>query len=362
MSLIERLKKNSKLDSTSILSESPLFDRSELFSTKIPMLNVALSGDTTKGMGAGLLMIAGPSKHFKSMFALLCAKAWMDEHPDGILLFYDSEFGSPKEYFDGFGIDTDRVMYSPITDIEKLKFDLVAQLTELQKGDEVMIIIDSIGNAASKKELDDALKESSKADMSRAKAIKGLFRMVTPFLTIKSVPMIAINHTYKETGMFAKTIVSGGTGIYYSSNIIWIIGRRQNKGKVEGEKELLGYDFVIRVEKSRAVKEGATIPITVAFDGGVDRYSGMLDVAEKLGYVKKTKIGKNKAWQGFDPEKVEPIGNVCLDGALDEDFWDPLLEATDLRDAIRAVYKHGEKSKMVQSLTFEDADYEEDPD
>jgi hypothetical protein len=48
------------------------------------------------------------------------------------------------------------------------------------------------------------------ADMSRAKALKGLFRMATPYLTMKDIPMLAINHTYQEMGLFPKAIVSGG--------------------------------------------------------------------------------------------------------------------------------------------------------
>ena len=62
--------------------------------------------------------------------------------------------------------------------------------------------------------------------MSRAKALKGLFRMCTPYLAMKNIIMLAINHTYQEIGLFPKAIVSGGTGIYYSANNIWILGRR----------------------------------------------------------------------------------------------------------------------------------------
>ena len=111
----------------------------------------------------------------------------------------------------------------------------------------VIIVIDSIGNLASKKELEDALNEKSVADMSRAKALKGLFRMVTPYLTMKNVPLLAVNHTYQEIGLFPKSIVSGGTGIYYSADNIWIIGRQQQKQGTE----VKGYNFVINVEKSR---------------------------------------------------------------------------------------------------------------
>ena len=68
---------------------------------------------------------------------------------------------------------------------------------------------------------------------------------------MKNIPLIAVNHTYMEIGLFPKAIVGGGTGIYYSADNIWILGRRQNKTGTE----VTGYDFVINVEKSRLLKK-----------------------------------------------------------------------------------------------------------
>ena len=209
-SIMDKLKKNSKTKESSILSESIFFNEKEMTSTPVPMVNVALSGSIDGGISPGLTVLAGPSKHFKTSFALLMASSYLNAHPDSVLLFYDSEFGSPQSYFELFGIDTSRVLHTPGTDVEKLKFDLVGQLEQLDRKDDVIIVIDSIGNLASKKELDDAINEKSVADMSRAKALKGLFRMATPYLAMKNIPLLAINHTYKEMGLFPKEIVGGG--------------------------------------------------------------------------------------------------------------------------------------------------------
>jgi RecA/RadA recombinase len=103
------------------------------------------------------------------------------------------------------------------------------QINQFERADNVMIVVDSVGNLASKKEVDDALDGKSVADMTRAKQMKSLFRMITPHLTIKDIPMVVVNHTYMEIGMFPKAIVSGGTGIYYSADNIFIIGRQQEK-------------------------------------------------------------------------------------------------------------------------------------
>ena len=136
-------------------------------------------------------------------------------------MFYDSEFGSPQSYFEQFDIDTKRVLHTPITNVEELKFDLIRQLEELDRDDDVIVVIDSIGNLASKKELEDTFNEKSVADMSRAKSLKGLFRMTTPYLKMKNIPLLAVNHTYKEIGLFPKDVVGGGTGICYSADNIY---------------------------------------------------------------------------------------------------------------------------------------------
>jgi hypothetical protein len=106
--------------------------------------------------------------------------------------------------------------------------------------------------------------------MTRAKSNKSLGRLITPHLHLKDIPMVVVNHTYKEIGMFPKDIVSGGTGLYYSADAIWIIGRRQEK---EGT-EVKGYHFVINIEKSRHVREKSAIPISVTFEGGIAKWSG----------------------------------------------------------------------------------------
>jgi RecA/RadA recombinase len=247
------------------------------------------------------------------------AKSYLDKYPDAALLFYDSEFGTPQSYFDSFGIDTNRVLHTPLTDIEQLKFDVMQQLTSLERDDKLIIIIDSIGNLASKKEVDDALEGKSVADMSRAKQVKSLFRMVTPHLTMKDIPMIVVNHTYMEIGMFPKAIVGGGTGSYYSADNIFILGRQQEK---EGT-EVVGYNFIINVEKSRYVKEKSKIPVSVSFDGGISRWSGLLDIALDGGFVVKP---SNGWYSKVDEDGVIEDKKYRIKETDTSDFWMPILK------------------------------------
>ena len=349
MSIMDKLKKNSKISTTQILADSKFFTEKDMTPTDVPMVNVALSGSVDGGLAPGLTVLAGPSKHFKTSFALLMASAYLKRHPDAVMLFYDSEFGSPQSYFETFDIDLNRVLHTPITNVEELKFDLVGQLEGLDREDKVIVVIDSIGNMASKKELEDAINEKAVADMSRAKALKGLFRMTTPYLTMKNVPVIAVNHTYKEIGLFPKDVVGGGTGIYYSADNIWIIGRQQDKKGTE----IQGYHFVINVEKSRYVKEKSKIPITVSWDGGVRSYSGLLDVALAGSYIVKPSNG----WYARAGKGTDDTGpKVRYDTTLEKEFWDPIFAETDFKDFVKKQYSIGYKSLVDMDEIVESAD------
>ena len=344
---MDKLKKNSKVKDTEVLADSVLFSEKDIIPTEVPMINVALSGEVDGGLTSGLTVLAGPSKHFKTSFALLMGAAYLKKYEDAVMLFYDSEFGSPQKYFESFGIDTSRVLHTPITDVEQLKFDLVGQLENIERGDKVVVVIDSIGNLASKKELEDALNEKSVADMSRAKALKGLFRMVTPYLTMKNVPLLAVNHTYKEIGLFPKDVVGGGTGIYYSADNIWIIGRKQDKKGTD----IQGYHFVIKVEKSRFVKEQSKIPISVSWEGGIQTYSGLLDVALAGGYVTKPNVG----WYARVDRETGEIEDTKVreKDTLQKKFWDPIFANTDFKEFLKTYYSIGHKPLLDIDLDLD---------
>jgi RecA/RadA recombinase len=346
MSILEKLKKNSTIKDTAILAGSKFFTKKDMIPTSIPVINVALSGRFDGGLTPGLTMWAGPSKHFKTAFSLLMAKAYLDKYSDGVVLFYDSEFGTPQSYFDAFGIDTDRVLHTPITDVEQLKFDIMQQLNNIERGERVIIVIDSIGNLASKKEVEDALDGKSVADMSRAKQMKSLFRMVTPHLTLKDIPCVVVNHTYKEIGLYPKDIVGGGTGSYYSADNIYILGRQQEK---EGT-EVIGYNFIINVEKSRHVKEKSKIPVSVSFDGGISKWSGLLDLALESGHVVKPSNGwysKVDVETGVIEDKKYRLKDTDT-----KDFWMPILQQKSFYNFVKDKYSIGQ----IEMVKDEDID------
>jgi RecA/RadA recombinase len=333
MSLLERMKKAGSIKSSEILSKSVFFNEKDQVSTKIPIINIALSGKLDGGLTPGLTFLAGPSKHFKSLLGLMMIEAYMKKYDDAVCLFYDSEFGITPEYISANGIDASRVIHIPIEHLEQLKFDIAKRLEEINRGDKVIIFVDSVGNLASKKEVEDALEEKSVADMTRARVMKSLWRIVTPHLTTKDIPCIAINHTYQTMELYAKSVMSGGTGGMYSANQVFIIGKAQEKDGTD----IVGWNFTINIEKSRFVKEKSKLPFLVTYKGGISKWSGLLDIAMESGHIIKPSNGwysrvtvetgeiEDKKWRQKDTDS--------------KDFWMPVVSTKSFQDFIKAKYQ-----------------------
>jgi hypothetical protein len=128
--------------------------------------------------------------------------------------------------------------------------------------------------------------------------------------------------------------VTHNTGIYYSADNIWIVGRQQNKK----DSDLLGYHFVINVDKSRFVKEKSKIPISVSFGGGIEKYSGLLEIALAGGFVTKPSMG----WYARKGQSEK----LREKDTFTSDFWDPLLKDKDFLEFIKAQYVVGHRSMV----------------
>lgn len=351
MSLAKKLLKNSRLERTTMLAQSSLADESYLCLTDTPIVNMALSGHFDGGLRAGLGILAGPSKHFKTLLGLHIIANYMIENPEAMMLFYDSEKGASLDYISGAGIDIDRVIRVPIKNVEELKFDLANQFEELAKekaGDKkwdekLVVFVDSIGNLASKREADNAMNENSAADMTRAKELKSLFRVITPYLEEINVPMVAVNHTYDTMEMFSKTIMSGGQGPMLSADWVFIMGKRQLK---DG-KEIIGSEFVLNVEKSRTVKERSKLPLAVSFEKGIDKYSGLLELAKLGGFLSSKGPWWYPTWLGE--------GKTVKKSQMDDIFWQSLLDHEPFSTYCTGLYKLNAGS----DATTEDIDFDD---
>lgn len=351
--LVDKFLKNTKLKYTKPLNKSILTEESDPIVTDVPALNIAFSGRIDGGLAPGFHQIAGPSKHFKSSFGLVFVSSFLKQYDDGVVLFFDSEFGASMNYFERFGINEElreRVIHLPFENLEQLKFELVGQLDAIERGEHVMIFIDSIGLSASKKELEDALAEKGSADMSRAKQLSSIARMITPILSIKKVPCLVINHVYKTQEMFSKDVVSGGSKLELSSQNILLISRSKEK---DSDNSVTGYTFNIKIMKSRAAKEETKVPVTVSWDGGIHKWSGMSEIASALGVIEETKISRSKAFKFVKTDGTELVVKENVIDKNDE-FWTAVISESNLTKLIEETYTVGGSGGRVEQLISQD--------
>ena len=347
--LMKKLLAASPTKHSSIMSESVFFNKKDVIPIEYPILNIAFSGSIDGGMSNALTVLAGQSGVYKTLTALICVKAYLDKYDDGICILLDSEGGITPTYLKANGIDPARVLHVPIEHLEMLKFEIVRQLKEINRGDHVIFMIDSIGNTGSLKEVEDAQNEKSVVEMGRARVIKGLLRIITPSLVAKDVPCICIAHTYDEMGsMYPRTIISGGQGIRYSANQAFIFTKAQEKSGTE----LLGYNFTITVDKSRFVREKSKLTVQVLFTGGIQKYSGMFDMALELGAI----VSPSSGWYSvvdLDTGEVDAKKFRRKEIENSSDFWEPILQNKEFKKRVENRYQ-----LQAGSILNEDEDIE----
>lgn len=334
--LAQRLLKNSKLGKgvANKITESKIYTESDNIPIEYPIMNVAFTGSFDEGfLDKDITVFAGPSKHGKTFLTLLCAKAFLDKYPEGLIMFYDTEYGAPQHYMEGLGIDLDRVIHNPIKNLEELKFDMVNQMENLEEGDKVLFLWDSLTNTPSKKELEDTLNEKAVADMTRAKESKALFRMITPLVAQKNCPLFVIAHTYETLEMFSKQVVSGGKGVYYVGSNIFIMGRQQ----IKTGNEVTGWKFIINAEKSRYIKEKSRFELEVDENDGINKYSGLMDLGLEFGFTTQPTRG----WYSkvnVETGEVEDKRYRLKDTMTDE-FWGDIIANEKFRKMVYDKYR-----------------------
>lgn len=145
-------------------------------------------------------------------------------------------------------------------------------------------------------------------------------------------------------------VVTHNTGIYYSASAIFILGRQQEK---EGT-EIVGYNFVINVEKSRYVKEKSKIPIGVSYDNGIDRFSGLMDMALEGKFVVKPSNG----WYSVVDQETGEVNSkkYRFDETNTDKFWKPILNSKKFQAWVNDRYMIAKGSIMSEEELEQEAE------
>lgn len=322
---------NKKNPLFNVMSQSKYINKEVVAKTSIPLMNIMFSGAVDGGIVGGSHQIVGESRTFKTNVGLAAVKSFLDADEENIAIFCDSERGANAKYWNAFDIDMDRVIHMPIMHVEQLQHGLMHNLQEvIPDFNKVIIFIDSIAQLPSKKEYEDMIEEKGTKDMSRAAALNSFWRCITPVINFRDIPLVWINGFYNEMGnKYAEEIYKGGQQGLLSADNLWFITRSQ----IKDDKTLLGWNFNISVRKGRFTKEKLVLPLTVTYDGGIFRWSGMLEVLILLGFVEQ-----NGAWYKRSEISGIPDAKQRMKKDMDDSFYMSLLEQPHIVTALNEYF------------------------
>ena len=254
------------------------------------ILNALVSGDIYRGIPSNkITALAGESATGKTFFALGMVQKFLNDNPEGNVVYFESESALTQEMLEERGIDTSRILLVPVTTIEEFRtqaVNIIDGFDKQKKGDEkLFFVLDSLGMLSTIKETEDIGSGKNVRDMTKAQVIKGTFRVLTLKLGKVGIPMIVTNHTYDVIGsMFPQKEMGGGSGLKYAaSSIIYLSKKKEKDGT-----EVIGNIIHCKNQKSRLTVENKMVDVRLTYDKGLDKHYGLLDLALKYGIFKQT--------------------------------------------------------------------------
>lgn len=285
----------------------------ELIGTGIYILNAALSGSLFGGIQSNRITVfAGDSGAGKSF---LCYGVVKEAQKSGWNTIYiDTEQSIQLEQLPGYGINTTDgsfmlIRSNIVEDVIKVLAQVIDSLKEAKmSGAEIpktMIILDSVGMMASRKESEDAKDGAEKVDMSRAKKLASMFRIISGDLGYLNIPMICTNHVYDTMEIYSRKIMKGGMGLYYSASVVSFLSKAKLKDGEEDEMDLgqSGITVTFKTEKNRLAKP-KKVKFEISFVKGCNPFKG-LEAFCRPEFFNTVGIAQGK-WEEY-PKPIEKL-------------------------------------------------------
>jgi RecA/RadA recombinase len=255
------------------------------------IFNALVSGSILGGVsGNKITAIAGESSTGKTFFSLAVVQNFLNSHPDGICLYFDTESAITREVLESRGVNTSRTVVLNVVTIEEFRTKALQAVDKYLKVPEdqrqpMMMVLDSLGMLSTEKEITDALADKQVRDMTKSQLVKGAFRMLTLKLGQAKVPLIVTNHTYDVIGSYVPTKeMGGGSGLKYAASTIIYLSKKKEKDGTE----IVGNIIKAKTAKSRLSKENQEVNVRLYYDErGLDRYFGLLELGELGGLWKQ---------------------------------------------------------------------------
>ena len=274
-------------------------DPTDWISTGNYALNYLVSGDFHKGVPLGKVTVfAGESGAGKSYIASgNIVKAAQDQ--DIFVVLIDSENALDETWLKALGVDTSeekilKLNMAMLDDVAKTISTFMKDYKAMPEEErpKVLFVIDSLGMMMSPTELNQFEAGDMKGDMGRkAKALKALVTNCVNMFGSHNVGLVATNHTYQSQDMFdPDDKISGGQGFVYASSIVVAMKKLKLKVDADGNKtsQVHGIRAACKIMKTRYAKPFEGVQVEIPYETGMDPYSGLIDIFEKAGLLKKS--------------------------------------------------------------------------
>ena len=254
------------------------------------ILNALMSGSLHGGLPSNkITALAGESATGKTYFLMGIVKSFLDKDSNAGVIYFESESAVTRNMVIDRGIDPKRMVIFPVTTVQEFRTQALKVLDGYLAQNEserapLFLCLDSLGMLSTTKEVEDTADGKETRDMTRAQVLKAAFRVLTLKLARAKVPLVVTNHTYDVVGsMFPTKEMGGGSGLKYAaSSIIYLSKRKEKDGT-----EVVGNIIHCKNHKSRLTKENKMVDVRLTYDKGLDRYYGLLELAEKYEIFKK---------------------------------------------------------------------------
>ena len=254
------------------------------------IFNALLSGSIYGGLPSNrVTCLAGESATGKTYFLMGIVKNFLDKDPNAGVIYFESESALTKQLIIDRGVDPERMVIMPVTTVQEFRHQVLKTLDSYIAQNEadrkpLFLCLDSLGMLSTTKEVEDTAEGKETRDMTRAQVLKAAFRVLTLKLGRAKVPMVVTNHTYDVIGsMFPQKEMGGGAGLKYAASSIIYLSRRKEKIGTE----VIGNIIHCKNHKSRLTVENKMVDVRLTYSEGLDRYYGLLDLAEKYDIFKK---------------------------------------------------------------------------
>jgi len=302
------------------------------------VMNAILSGSINGGLpGNKITALAGESATGKTFFLMGMCKNFLDKNPDGGVIYFESESAITKSMVEDRGIASDRMVILPVATVQEFRTQAIKVLDAYLEKPEadrkpMFMCLDSLGMLSTTKEVEDTSEGKETRDMTRAQVLKAAFRVLTLKLGKAKVPMVVTNHTYDVVGSYIPMKeMGGGSGLKYAASSIVYLSKKKEKDGTE----VVGNIVKIKNQKSRLTRENSTCEVRLTYDQGLDRYYGLLQLAEKYNIFKKV----STKYEMPDGKKV--FGKQINDNP-EKFFTDEILDKLEIAAEKEFKYGHEE--------------------